>query len=56
MLFVVAESAHAATAVASVMTRAAGWPRPFLYGDKAPLSAGNGADAGLSYLSTHDQG
>lgn len=49
---VVAESALAATAVASVMTLAAGRPRPFLYGDKGG-SARNGADAGLSYLSSH---
>jgi membrane-associated phospholipid phosphatase len=50
---VVAESALAATAVASIMTLAAGRPRPFLYGDKAPLSARNSADAGLSFLSSH---
>ena len=50
---VVAESALAATAVASIMTLAAGRPRPFLYGDKAPISARNGADAGLSFLSSH---
>jgi len=50
---VVAESALAATAVASVMTLAAGRPRPFLYGEKAPLSERNSADAGLSFLSSH---
>jgi membrane-associated phospholipid phosphatase len=50
---VVAESALAATAVASIMTLAAGRPRPFLYGDKAPLSARTSADAGLSFLSSH---
>ena len=50
---VVAESALAATAVASIMTLAAGRPRPFLYGDKAPLSNRNSADAGLSFLSSH---
>jgi membrane-associated phospholipid phosphatase len=50
---VVAESALAATAVASIMTLAAGRPRPLLYGDKAPLSARNSADAGLSFLSNH---
>jgi membrane-associated phospholipid phosphatase len=49
---VVAESGLAATAVASVLTLAAGRPRPFLYGDKGG-SARNGADAGLSYLSSH---
>lgn len=50
---VVAESALAGTAVASMMTLAAGRPRPFLYGDKAPLAARNSADAGLSFLSSH---
>jgi membrane-associated phospholipid phosphatase len=50
---VVAESALAATAVASIMTLAAGRPRPFLYGEKAPLSNRNSADAGLSFLSSH---
>ena len=50
---VVAESALAATAVASIMTLAAGRPRPFLYSEKAPLSNRNSADAGLSFLSSH---
>ena len=50
---VVAESALAATGVASVMTLAAGRPRPFLYGEKAPLSSRKSADAGLSFLSSH---
>ena len=50
---VVAESALAGTAVASIMTLAAGRPRPFLYGDKAPASTRNSADAGLSFLSSH---
>ena len=50
---VIAESGLAATAVASMMTLAAGRPRPFLYGEKAPLSDRNGADAGLSFLSSH---
>jgi membrane-associated phospholipid phosphatase len=50
---VVTESALAATAVASMMTLAAGRPRPFLYGEKAPLDARNGADANLSFLSSH---
>jgi membrane-associated phospholipid phosphatase len=50
---VIAESGLAATAAASVMTLAAGRPRPFLYGTKAPLSERNGADAGLSFLSSH---
>jgi membrane-associated phospholipid phosphatase len=50
---VVAESALAGTAVASMLTLAAGRPRPFLYGEKAPLSDRNSADAGLSFLSSH---
>src|SRR5450631_2879087 len=50
---VVAEAGLAATAAATVMTLAAGRPRPYLYGDKAPLSARNSADAGLSFLSSH---
>jgi membrane-associated phospholipid phosphatase len=50
---VVAESALAATAVATLMTLAAGRPRPFLYGTKAPLSERNGSNAGLSYISSH---
>ena len=50
---VVAESALSGIALASMMTLAAGRPRPFLYGEKAPLSARNGADAGLSFLSSH---
>jgi membrane-associated phospholipid phosphatase len=50
---VIAESALGGIALASMMTLAAGRPRPFLYGEKAPLSARNGSDAGLSYLSSH---
>ncbi|MDB4955674.1 MAG: Membrane-associated phospholipid phosphatase [Myxococcales bacterium] len=50
---VVVEAAMSANAVASIMTLAAGRPRPFLYGDKAPDSVRNSADAGLSFLSSH---
>ncbi len=55
---VVTEATMSATAVASIMTLAAGRPRPFLYaavGDPngAPLSVRNGADGGLSFLSSH---
>ncbi len=50
---VVAESALAGTAIASMMTLAANRPRPFLYGEKAPLSNRNSVDAGLSFLSSH---
>ncbi|HEX8113915.1 MAG TPA: phosphatase PAP2 family protein [Kofleriaceae bacterium] len=57
---VIGEATLSATAVASIMTLAAGRPRPFLYGDptvpsgyKAPLGIRNGADASLSFLSSH---
>lgn len=50
---VIAESTIGATAVASVMTLAAGRPRPFLYGDKAPDSVRNSPDAALSFISSH---
>lgn len=50
---VIAESTLGATAVASIMTLAAGRPRPFLYSTKAPLSVRNSADAGESFLSSH---
>ena len=52
-LVVVAETGLAATALASVMTLASGRPRPYLYGDKAPLDARNSPDGGLSFLSSH---
>jgi membrane-associated phospholipid phosphatase len=57
---VIGEATLSATAVASIMTLAAGRPRPFLYGDpsapdgyKAPLSIRNSGDASLSFLSSH---
>ncbi len=50
---VVAESALTATGLASVVTLAAGRPRPFVFGDKAPLEQRNSADGGLSFLSSH---
>jgi membrane-associated phospholipid phosphatase len=50
---VIAESALSATAVASIMTVAAGRPRPFVYGDKAPLADRTGSDAANSFLSSH---
>jgi membrane-associated phospholipid phosphatase len=52
-IVVVAESALSATALSSMMTLAAGRPRPFLYGTNAPESTRNSADASLSYLSSH---
>lgn len=50
---VVGQATLSATAVASIMTLAAGRPRPFLYSEKAPLSVRESADAGLSFLSSH---
>jgi len=50
---VIAESALSGLALASMMTLAAGRPRPFVYGETAPLSQRNSANAGLSYLSSH---
>ena len=50
---VIAQSALLATALSTVLTLAAGRPRPFLYGEKAPLSVRNSSDAGLSFLSSH---
>jgi membrane-associated phospholipid phosphatase len=50
---VVAESALSATAVSSLMTLAAGRPRPLLFGTNAPLDQRDSADAGLSFLSSH---
>ena len=50
---VIAESALSATAVASIMTVAAGRPRPFVYGDKAPLADRTNSDAANSFLSSH---
>lgn len=54
------ESVMSATAIASIMTIAAGRPRPFLYGDPtnpdsytAPLEERNSANGGLSFLSSH---
>ena len=50
---VVGEATMSATGVASIMTLAAGRPRPFLYSEKAPLSVRQSADSGLSFLSSH---
>jgi membrane-associated phospholipid phosphatase len=50
---VVAEAALGGLAITTLMTLAAGRPRPFLYGTKAPLADRNSADADLSYLSSH---
>ena len=50
---VVGESALIATATATIMTAAVSRPRPFLYGDAAPLEARNGTDAAMSFISSH---
>lgn len=50
---VVAEATMSATAVASVMTLAAGRPRPFTYGHTAPANLRKGPDASLSFISSH---
>ena len=50
---VVAESALAATALSSIMTIASARPRPYMYGEAAPLDARNSPDGGLSFLSSH---
>lgn len=52
-MVVIAESALAATALASILTLAASRPRPFVYGEKAPLSERESADGSLSFLSSH---
>ena len=50
---VIAESALSATALQSMMTIAAGRPRPYLYGTNAPLEQRNSADGNMSFLSSH---
>jgi membrane-associated phospholipid phosphatase len=50
---VIAESALSATAAASIMTIAAGRPRPFMYSETAPLSERDSTDAANSFLSSH---
>jgi membrane-associated phospholipid phosphatase len=50
---VIAESGLAATALASVLTIASGRPRPYMYGEEAPIEARTSANGGLSFLSSH---
>jgi membrane-associated phospholipid phosphatase len=50
---VVTESIMAAAAFSSILTLAADRPRPFLYGDKAPMSPREISNAGMSFLSGH---
>lgn len=50
---VIGESALLASSLSTIMTVAAGRPRPFLYGDKAPLEDRNSVDASMSFISSH---
>ncbi len=50
---VVLESALTAVGISSVASIAAGRPRPFLFGEKAPLDVRNSADASMSFVSSH---
>ncbi|MBI2388389.1 MAG: phosphatase PAP2 family protein [Deltaproteobacteria bacterium] len=50
---VIGEAALLASATSTIMTVAAGRPRPFLYGDKAPLEDRNTVDASMSFISSH---
>jgi membrane-associated phospholipid phosphatase len=50
---VIAESAVAGLAVSSLLTLATGRPRPFVYGEKAPLADRNSPNGSLSYSSSH---
>jgi len=52
-LAVITESGLSALAMASLGELTGGRPRPFLYGTQAPLSARLGADAALSFVSSH---
>lgn len=50
---VVLESGLTAVGIASVATVAAGRPRPFVFGEHAPLDVRNSANASLSFVSSH---
>lgn len=50
---VIAEATLSASALGSIMTLAAGRPRPFMYSDKAPLNVRTSGNAGLSFISSH---
>ena len=50
---VVGEATLSAAALGSIMTLAAGRPRPFMYSDKAPLSLRESGNGGLSFISSH---
>jgi membrane-associated phospholipid phosphatase len=50
---VIAESGLAGMAVSSLLTLATNRPRPFLYGEKAPLADRNSPNGSFSYSSSH---
>ena len=50
---VVGEATLSAAALGSIMTLAAGRPRPFMYGTNAPLSLRESGNGGLSFISSH---
>lgn len=50
---VIGEAALLASATSTIMTVAAGRPRPFLYSEKAPLEDRNTVDASMSFISSH---
>jgi hypothetical protein len=52
-LVVVAEATLLASAASGASTAMTGRPRPYLYGNEAPLSVREGGDGGLSYFSGH---
>ncbi|HEX7671890.1 MAG TPA: phosphatase PAP2 family protein [Polyangiaceae bacterium] len=52
-MVVVAEAAFVATALPSMTTLATSRPRPFTYGNKAPLADRTSGGAALSFISSH---
>lgn len=50
---VVGEATLSAAALGSIMTLAAGRPRPFMYSEKAPTSLRESGNGGLSFISSH---
>jgi membrane-associated phospholipid phosphatase len=52
-LVVVAEAGFVATALPSMTTLATSRPRPYTYGNKAPLADRTSGDAALSFISSH---
>lgn len=50
---VVGEATLSAAALGSIMTLAAGRPRPFMYSEKAPVALRESGNGGLSFISSH---